>query len=132
MPRLIPIDDESEFRAYVTEVAGDMGFDVVATGDGTVFREACRSGAPDLILLDIVMPDEDGVELLNWLGRESYRGRVMIVSGYDPQYSKIACTIAAKKGMTVSSMPKPIRLADLRRQLASFCEAGNGMAGSPR
>jgi len=60
--RLLIIDDEPEVCAFIGDVAEDFGFDVVATNTPKEFWSLYGPFAPTVIILDLVMPDADGVE----------------------------------------------------------------------
>ena len=61
---ILVVDDEPDIRILVKEILEDEGYTVVAAEDGTAARKALRDRRPDLILLDIWMPDIDGISLL--------------------------------------------------------------------
>ncbi len=66
--RILIVDDEADFREFIARVAWGLGFEATAVGASAEFRAVYDTVAPDAIVLDIVMPEEDGIELLNWLG----------------------------------------------------------------
>ena len=74
---------------------------------------------PEIVVLDIVMPEMDGIELIQWLIDQAYDGRLIVVSGFSPDYVKLAQRLAeAKQGMfKVETLTKPIPLATLRNSL---------------
>lgn len=116
--RILIIDDEPEFSRFVAKVASGLGYDTAETTTAKAFRSEYATAVPDIIVLDIVMPDEDGIELLQWLIAEGCRARILIISGYGPNFADAAKTIAEVKGkLTVQRLEKPIRLADLRAAL---------------
>lgn len=116
--RVLICDDEPDFRAFVRRVAEGLGhqaFEVEAPGR---FAQAYREAAPETIVLDIVMPEIDGLELVNWLGENGYRGHLLLVTGYNPSYAKAARTMADLKGIaSVAVLQKPVALAALREAL---------------
>ena len=117
--RLLLIDDEPEFGKLVKHVAEGLGFEVMVTVHAQDFKEGYESFHPGVILLDIVMPETDGIELMNWLVQQGSDAKVICVSGYHPDYAKMAEMLGTLKGgMSVSSLVKPIRIADLRSALS--------------
>jgi CheY-like chemotaxis protein len=116
--RVLIIDDEPEFSRFVERVASGLGYNAVVTASAEAFQAAYRKAAPDIIVLDIVMPDQDGIELVQWLIGQGCRARILIISGYGPGFADAARTIAEVKGnLKVSQLQKPIKLAQLRAQL---------------
>jgi DNA-binding response OmpR family regulator len=65
--RILVVDDEADIRRLVQEALVSVGYDVATAANG---KEAVRVGAsflPDLVLLDIMMPDADGFTVARWL-----------------------------------------------------------------
>ena len=121
--RVLIIDDEPEFSRFVERVASDLGYRAVVAATAEAFRSEYRAAQPDVIVLDIVMPDQDGIELVQWLIGQGCRARILIISGYGSGFAHAAKTIAEVKGnLTVSQLQKPIKLAELRAQLQAAAE----------
>ena len=117
--RVMICDDEPDFRAIVVDVVKGMGMEPVEVGRPEDFAGTYEAGAPDIVVLDIVMPNIDGLELVDWLAGAGYRGRLVLVSGYNPNYARAARTMADMKGIaSVTVLQKPVSLADLRAVLA--------------
>ena len=62
--QILVVDDEPDIRLLLKEILEDEGFAVSVAENAAQAREARRSRRPDLILLDIWMPDTDGIALL--------------------------------------------------------------------
>ena len=117
--RVMICDDEPDFRAIVVDVVRGMEMDPVEVRRPEDFAGIYEAGAPDIVVLDIVMPNIDGLELVDWLAGAGYRGRLVLVSGYNPSYARAARTMADMKGIaSVTVLQKPVSLADLRAVLA--------------
>ena len=83
------------------------------------FRSVYAEFAPTHILQDLVMPEIDGIEIMQWLATQGATARVVITTGYNPQYAKMAGLVGADRGLqAVKILTKPVRLADLRAALA--------------
>jgi DNA-binding response OmpR family regulator len=65
--RIAIVDDEPLLREVVTEYLRDHGFDPLPLDGGKALRREFTGQQPDLVLLDVVMPDEDGLAVLRWL-----------------------------------------------------------------
>jgi CheY-like chemotaxis protein len=116
--RLLVIDDEVDFGIFVGRVARGLGFEVMLTRRAAEFQEAYRQFAPTHILVDVIMPDKDGIEIIGWLAAMGCEGRIFIISGYNPQYAKAAKEIGASHGLrSLATLKKPVSLADLRGAL---------------
>jgi CheY-like chemotaxis protein len=61
------VDDERDFADLVVRVAGQLGYQAEAASTAAAFQACYLAAVPDVIVLDIVMPDQDGIELMRWL-----------------------------------------------------------------
>jgi CheY-like chemotaxis protein len=117
--RLLIVDDEPDFGQMVAQVAADLGYEVRVTTNGYEFQAAYQELQPTLIVLDMVMPEMDGNELVVWLMEQGYAARLIIITGYSPDYAKDAQLLAEFKGLrSVITLAKPIRIAQLREALS--------------
>ena len=117
-PKLLVMDDEAMFGAFVEEVAQGLAYDVLVLTEPGKFFEAFKSFQPATIVLDMVMPEFDGTEITRWLVEEKFAGKLIMVTGYNPQYSKIAKLLGELGGLhKVVRIGKPVRLEELRRVL---------------
>jgi CheY-like chemotaxis protein len=118
--KVLVIDDEIEFGRLVGRVARELGQEVEITTNAAQFMEAIVRFKPDLIVMDMVMPGTEGIELIRWLTRMQYKARVIVTTGYNPEYAKMAALMAkAEAILEVSTLAKPVRLADLREALSA-------------
>lgn len=116
--RLLVIDDEVDFASFVATVAAAMGYAASAVGTAGEFQRLYLAAAPDVIVMDIVMPEQDGIELIRWLIAQGCRARIVIVSGFNPDYAKFAKTLAELGGnLAVTMLRKPVKLEELRASL---------------
>src|SRR3954471_3463983 len=69
-PVILVVDDDDVVRTIMRAELEDEGFTVLEAEDGLEALEACRNGAPDLMVVDVVMPRMDGYELCQRLRRE--------------------------------------------------------------
>ncbi|MSP43304.1 MAG: hypothetical protein EXR08_08065 [Alphaproteobacteria bacterium] len=66
----------------------------------------------------MVMPDLGGTEITRWLAEQKFSGKRIIVTGYNPQYSKIPKVLGEIGGLhSVLRIGKPVRLEELRKVL---------------
>jgi CheY-like chemotaxis protein len=116
--RLLICDDEPAFGRFVKNVAEDLGYVVRATTDGDAFMEAYDSFKPTTIILDMIMPGMDGNELVLWLAQKECSARLIIITGYAPDYATHAKVLAEYKGLRpVITLHKPIEISRLRAVL---------------
>jgi EAL domain-containing protein (putative c-di-GMP-specific phosphodiesterase class I) len=126
-PRLLVIDDDAAVRQVVSGVARTVGFDVTGC-DGDESLEACLDGYADLIILDLVMPVVDGIEVIERLANSHSSARLVLVSGQDRRVLASASRLATAHGLKVAAVfAKPFSAADLR---ACLVEQKEALAGS--
>lgn len=119
--RLLIVDDEPKFGEFVRQVALALGYEVTVTTSGHEFQQHYAEVQPTLILLDMVIPDIDGNELLLWLLEQGYAADLIITTGFSPDYAQDAKTLAEFKGLRgVITLVKPIALSQLRAALGSL------------
>lgn len=117
--RLLILDDEADFAAFVAKVGADLGYDARTTGTAQSFRDAYLAAPPDLIVLDMIMPELDGIEIVRWLADVGCQARIIIISGFNPDYAGAARKIGEVIGrLEISLLGKPVKLAELRAELA--------------
>ena len=83
MATILVIDDEMGIRELLSEILDDEGHEVVLASNAAEGNTAYLKHAPDLVLLDIWMPDSDGMSLLReWVSKKSLRCPVIMMSGH--------------------------------------------------
>ena len=117
--QLAIVDDDEQFRSFVRNVAEPLGWRVSEFTNGKeLFAALGRSQHPDLIVLDIVMPELDGIETIGAIGATSLPCRIVLVTGRLPLYTEAASELARVNGIEiVDVLQKPVRLERLRAVL---------------
>ncbi len=116
--RLLAIDDEPDFMEIVRTVAEGLGYEVKITDKADEFAEIYESFDPNVIVLDLVMPEVDGVELAHWLAHEKSQAKIIFITGHNPRYADAAQDLADKGDLvSVTTLSKPVSLAVLREAL---------------
>jgi CheY-like chemotaxis protein len=120
MPRLLLIDDDQGMHELIRRVAEGCGYEVRTTTKPAEFLELVDRFEPDLIGLDIAMPDTDGIELIKSLAGANCRAGVLIVSGLMPPFPDAAERLGQARGLNmVGTVAKPFRIEELRRILTN-------------
>jgi len=115
---LLAIDDEHAFLEIIQKVGRSAGFAATVTTDPAHFRTALIAEPPSVVLLDLQMPQCDGVELLRTLAEAGCRARVILMSGFDARVLTLARDVGRDLGLDMGEpLQKPLRPADLRQVL---------------
>jgi DNA-binding response OmpR family regulator len=76
---ILVVDDQNEFAAYVRKFLEQEGFEVIVAKDGTTGLSIAKKHRPDLVVLDLTMPDIDGLEVCAQLRADPRRQRLPIL-----------------------------------------------------
>ena len=110
MANILVVDDEMGIRELLSEILSDEGHVVQTAENAQQARKARAAGTPDLVLLDIWMPDTDGVTLLKEWQRDGYLTMpVIMMSGH----ATIDTAVEATRIGAINFLEKPIALQKL-------------------
>jgi len=108
--RILVVDDEPDIRQLVSEILQDEGYKVVVAENAEMAREQVRVSRPELILLDIWMPGEDGISLLKSWHESGVLGcPVIMMSGH----GTIETAVEATRLGAYDFIEKPLSMAKL-------------------
>jgi DNA-binding NtrC family response regulator len=109
-PYILVVDDEPDIRELVREILEDEGFQVGVAENAATARESRRARRPDLTLLDIWMPDTDGITLLKeWAEGGEIETPVIIMSGH----GTVETAVEATRLGAYDFIEKPLSMAKL-------------------
>jgi DNA-binding NtrC family response regulator len=110
MAQILVVDDEIGIRELLSEILSDEGHTVQLAENATRARELRARGRPDLVLLDIWMPDADGITLLKeWAASGQLTMPVIMMSGH----GTIETAVEATRIGALEFLEKPIALQKL-------------------
>jgi two-component system, NtrC family, nitrogen regulation response regulator NtrX len=119
--RILVVDDEADIRSLLKEILSEEGYDVDVAADAGEARNARTRQAPDLVLLDIWMPDTDGITLLReWSVTSSDDCPVVMMSGH----GTVETAVEATRLGAFDFVEKPLSLAKLLRTVERALDAG--------
>ncbi len=119
-PYVLVVDDEPDIRQLLQEILQDEGYQVDVAENGAAARSAHRARRPDLVLLDIWMPDVDGITLLKEWGEDGGLPMpVIMMSGH----GTVETAVEATRLGAYDFIEKPISLAKLLLTVEHAMEA---------
>jgi DNA-binding NtrC family response regulator len=126
MANILVVDDELGIRDLLSEILNDEGHNVELAENAAQARAARQNSRPDLVLLDIWMPDTDGVTLLKeWSTTGLLSMPVIMMSGH----ATIETAVEATKIGAQSFLEKPITMQKLLKAVeAALARVPNGAA----
>jgi len=118
---ILVVDDEPDIRELVREILEDEGYEVAVAENGEAARTSFARHTPDLVLLDIWMPDVDGITLLReWSAGGGLECPVVVMSGH----GSVETAIEATRLGAHDFVQKPISLARLLSIVSQALDAG--------
>src|SRR5687767_12590834 len=110
LSQILVVDDEIGIRELLSEILRDEGYNVRLAENAATARAARKDGRPDLVLLDIWMPDTDGITLLKeWASLGQLTMPVVMMSGH----ATIDTAVEATRIGALDFLEKPIALQRL-------------------
>jgi DNA-binding response OmpR family regulator len=112
--RLLAIDDNRDAAELVVRVARRCGYEARFLADHADLAPAINEWQPDVLTLDLCMPEADGISLFSVLQANKFSGDVIIISGQDDWLRKVAGRLAGVHGLrVVDDLAKPVDLQKL-------------------
>jgi DNA-binding NtrC family response regulator len=128
-PHVLVVDDEADIRALIKDILADENYGVTVAADAAEARAARSERKFDLILLDIWMPDTDGITLLReWSDSGEMNCPVVIMSGH----GTVDAAVEATRLGAFDFVEKPLSLAKLLRTVEAALESAGNQAKTAR
>ena len=109
LPTVLIADDDRSIRTVLTQALGRSGYQVRTTGNAATLWRWVEDGEGDLVITDVVMPDENGLDLMPRIKRMRPELRVIVMSA---QTTLLTAVKAAQRG-AFEYLPKPFDLKEL-------------------
>ena len=117
-PLLIVVDDERDMAEFVTDVARPLGYETRTAGSVREFQKIWTDDMSATIVMDLIMPDMDGIELLRWLAEKRCSDPIILMSGFDSKYIEAARKLGEGRGLAIlGALAKPVSLGDIEALL---------------
>ena len=112
---ILVVDDEADIRTLLKEILSEEGYEVDVAANAAQARASRAKQTPDLVLLDIWMPDVDGITLLReWSATATNGCPVVMMSGH----GTVETAVEATRLGAFDFVEKPLSLAKLLHELA--------------
>ena len=119
--RILVVDDEADIRGLLKEILSEEGYEVEIAADASQARSSRANHIPDLVLLDIWMPDTDGITLLReWSHTDGNDCPVVMMSGH----GTVETAVEATRLGAFDFVEKPLSLTKLLRTVERALDAG--------
>ena len=112
--RILIVEDDAAVRQMLAEYLRTHGYEVAEADRGTAMREAVEKSLPDLVLLDVNLPGEDGFTLARFLRERFDVGIIMVTGSTDVSDRVVGLEVGADDYVT-----KPFDLRELRARVRS-------------
>ncbi len=120
-PHILVVDDEADIRGLLKEILSEEGYEVDVAANAVQARASRARQSPDLVLLDIWMPDVDGISLLReWSASTADGCPVVMMSGH----GTVETAVEATRLGAFDFVEKPLSLAKLLRTVERALDAG--------
>ena len=119
--RLLIVDEESDVTDFVGSVARKVGYTVASAPSGAGFVQLLESFQPSLIMMELHLPDTDGVELLRSLAARACAANVVLLGSVDERVLSAAHELGVSHGLAMcGTLAKPIPVTELTSKLAAM------------
>jgi len=128
MPKILVIDDEPSIVNLITAYLKPEGYEVHTAMDGPSGLKAARAFKPDLVVLDIMLPGMDGIELLARLRRESEVYVILLTAKTEETDKVIGLSVGADDYVTKPFSPRELtaRVKAALRRIQTGAGSGSG------
>jgi DNA-binding response OmpR family regulator len=126
MPKILVIDDDTIVRQSIIHVLEDEGYQVSSANDGKRGMVMFRSGQPDLVITDIIMPEQECMQTIAKILKAAPNAKIIAISGIgrvgNADYLKMAKALGA-----TDTIAKPFDLEELLSRVKTSLAGARAM-----
>jgi DNA-binding response OmpR family regulator len=124
MARVLIVDDSYDFAEFLRKATEEIGYEAKVLASNSYFERVLADWEPTILILDIVMPERDGLELLGTLAKQNFKGQIVLISGAENFCLSMSATSAKARGLHVAAtLRKPCRKEELQQTLRNAAGA---------
>ena len=121
--KLLVVDDQAGITRVVEMIARQLGLNVRSLNSSAQATETFIAFKPNILMLDMIMPEKDGIDVLNEILLTGYPVKVVLTSGFSESYLRLAEGVAKfHENPDVSILRKPFRREELMDLLSRLPE----------
>jgi two-component system, chemotaxis family, chemotaxis protein CheY len=123
MPSVLVVDDEEQVRQLIRITFEQSGYRVVEASNGKAALEQYRLTPTDLAIIDILMPDQDGLESISMIRHESPKVKIIAMTGSNDMIGILNFLDVAKMLGAHRTLQKPFEMKELLNAAQSILKA---------
>ncbi|HET6606889.1 MAG TPA: response regulator [Rhodopila sp.] len=117
--RLLVVDDQNSITKIVSKIGSQLGYEARALNDPSRAFEEFEEFRPDVLVIDLVMPEIDGIDILHKILAMGTDARIVVMSGFGKGYLRLGQDVGAFHDHPgITTLAKPFRRAELVALLA--------------
>ena len=114
IPRLLIVDDEPDVAEFLAEVGRQCGYDVSKMCVLQEIQQALAERPPQVVTLDLQMPNLDGVQMLRYLADQKVKAGILLISGTDARVRSTSLRLGTELGLNMlGTLQKPVHIKEL-------------------
>lgn len=128
LARILLVDDDARLRELLLRYLQSQGFEAKGVGDGVQMRQALDRSHYDLIVLDLMLPGEDGLDICRRLRGQGDSTPIVMLTAKGDEIDRIV-------GLEIGAddyLPKPVNPRELLARIRSVLRRARPMAGAPQ
>lgn len=128
--KVLVIDDDKTITTIIAKIASSIGCEVQALNDPEQALTELSRFQPDVVILDLVMPKLDGIDLMRNILATAPSSRLIVMTGFGPGYMRLAQGVASLLDCPqVGQLAKPFRRTDLLAALSRATDSPDDPPG---
>jgi DNA-binding NtrC family response regulator len=121
-PKILIVDDEPRLCSSLKALLSHQGYEAHTSSGGKQAMESLAGNGFDLVLLDIVMPDVDGYQVMDYMDRRSLETPIIFITGH----ASVDSAVSALRGGAYDYLRKPLDYEELLKTVENAVDQKRG------